>query len=243
MNSKFKNKVFDEMLIYASEQSALNIIKDLPSEQDLKVINVPSLQFETKMKKLINSHKRKEKYKKLLSISKRVAIILIIFILLSSITIMGVEAFRIKFFNIITEYKEKYTRFRFQDENINLDKNESNKSNVKSSNLIYTLTYIPEGYELLDMQEAGKLYRADYINKDKKLTFIQSKIDRTNTAMDTENAHTINIVVAGNEGYFIEREGINSLIWQNNEKVFTIHGALEEEELIKIGEGIKLQEK
>ncbi len=241
--NELKNKIFDEILIYASEQSALNIIKDLPEEQDLKETIVPSLQFEINMKKLIKNHKRKEKYKKLLNISKRVAIILMIFILISTITIMSVEAFRIKFFNIITEWHEEYTRFRFQGQSTNLDKNQLSEITQKNNGLIYTPTYIPEGYELLNMQEAGELYRINYTKEDEKITFIQSQIDKTDTAMDTEGADLIKIVILGNEGYFIERDEINSLIWQNNEKVFTIHGALKQEELIKIAESIKSQEK
>lgn len=153
--NELKNKIFDEILIYASGQSALDIIKDLPREQDLKETIVPSLEFERKMKKLISNHKRKEKYKNSLYTLKRVAVILILFIILSTITIMSVEAFRIKFFNIITEWNEEYTRFSFQGESTNLDKNQSFEITQKNNGLIYTPTYIPEGYELLNMQELG----------------------------------------------------------------------------------------
>ncbi len=113
------------------------------------------------MKDLINKHKRKECCRSLLTISRRATIALIVIMLLSTVTIMNVDAFRIRFFNILTEWNDEYIQFRFEDnENIDLDRSQSSESSLETNAALYMPTYILEGYELLNIQETNDLYIA-----------------------------------------------------------------------------------
>lgn len=102
------------------------------------------------------------------------------------------------------------------------------------------IKYIPDGFELLEIQRGNinKIYQ--YANKSEEFVFINfsnisKKINGTN--FDTEDAVLEEIMINGNNGY-IWNHNINYLLWQQNGIECFISGNISREEIIKIGENI-----
>lgn len=102
------------------------------------------------------------------------------------------------------------------------------------------INYIPQGFELLEIQRGNinKIYQ--YANKNEEFVFINfSNISKKSngTNFDTEDAVLEEIMINGNNGY-IWSHNINYLLWQQNGIECFISGNISREEIIKIGENI-----
>ncbi|WP_054252945.1 DUF4367 domain-containing protein [Neofamilia massiliensis] len=102
------------------------------------------------------------------------------------------------------------------------------------------INYIPQGFELLEIQGGNeeRIYQyADYKNNNLVIYFSEI-IDNGTNYYNTEDAKIKDIIIAGHDGYYWEREDGNYLLWQQNGIECFISGSISREEIIKIGENI-----
>lgn len=101
--------------------------------------------FDAYATEYIKNEKKKKFKNRVSSIAKRAAIFLFILALGSFVTTMSVEAYRIRFFNIIAEVTDRYT-------NINIERvpnGNTNKDDTVEESYFYP-GYVPVGYKQLD---------------------------------------------------------------------------------------------
>lgn len=102
----------DEFFYKYMENTENIIIKSLPKEEELT--HKFSKRFEKNMDKLIRQEKRTPFIRAFINYSKRVAAIFLIFVIIAFATTMSVEAYRVKFFEIVTEVWEEFTSIIFK---------------------------------------------------------------------------------------------------------------------------------
>ena len=94
--------VMDDDFLYKYIKSAENIMIDsLPKEEALS--HNFSKRFQKKMNKLIREERRSPFIKTFVNYSRKVAIIFLIFISIAFATTMSVEAYRVRFFEVVIE--------------------------------------------------------------------------------------------------------------------------------------------
>lgn len=127
----------------------------------------------------------------------------------------------------ILEKFEKYTAFQLTEDNKNSVNGEIN------------VGYIPDGYEFVSKDIAGKNIFVRYQAPDGELFTIFKSSSSAKVDFNTEFFDTEEVVVAGvNYVYCKGNKGVDNLIWTKNDYVYRIDGELSKEEFIKIAENI-----
>ncbi|MCD5410474.1 MAG: DUF4367 domain-containing protein [Clostridiales bacterium] len=172
--------------------------------------------------------------KKAVQISKRVAMIILAICIVSAAVTMSVEAFRIRFFNMIIEINERFSTIQIEE-----------KSTIgyihelpQDWDEFYYPTILPRGYKLKKVFEANNTKYIIFINcQMDELYFVQGPIN-TDFQMDTENAKVIKVDINGMEGIIIEKEKSNIISWHDNNKSYYIQGNVEKTMLLRIAESL-----
>ena len=192
-----------------------------------------SSKFERKMRRLI----WKVKYPHIHKTLKSAACILIAFLIsFASVMTFNVEA-RAAFTRWIREVYEDSIVYEFFGE----------KSETAS--LDYRITWVPEGYELVDEYERNMIYSAIYEDDNSGDVFviewsiIESK-DNITLLTHGEKYQSISVEINGHEGNFyksLDGESSNALIWLNKAETvaFSINSYFSLEEMMLIAENIK----
>lgn len=228
-------KLFDALLDVAVSQAFQEEMKQLPSNEELKVAYKPSPEMDTRIKKHIDKSRRKAKIKHFAKSSgKAVAYIAIVFTLLTTVA-LSVEATRNAIFNAIIEWQDKYTSIQFKDSGETKD--------IKQSGLYYP-TYIPEGFKETATEKFGNTIMLVYANEaGEEILFDQNSDGTGKTSVDNENTIYREIEISGNEAHLFEgmkEEDANVLIWESGGVVFGLtSSSVDSAELIRMGESIK----
>lgn len=165
-------------------------------------------------------------------IAKRVAMIfLVVGISFTLFLATNVQA-REKFFDWIVEKYEQYSIFT--PEAINEDY--IDKVDIDE----LKINYIPDGFELDNVQKGKVSMIYKYINIDEQFFYLQINEIMSiaeSHSKDTENAEMESIFIKDSEAFYWEHD-IKYLLWQQNGVECFISGNIEKDELIKIAENI-----
>lgn len=177
----------------------------------------------------------KKKFKsRVSSIAKRAAIFLIILAIGTFVTTMSVEAYRIRFFNLITKVTDRYTNISIERE----PDEDTNKDYTVRESYFYP-GHIPVGYKQTDTQSYGELRLTYYQNeKGDEIEFLQTELD-PNFQVDTENATTTEININGSKGILVSKEDVKTLLWFTDTNSFFIMGKLNEKEIKTMAESLE----
>lgn len=235
-NDNHNNKIFEEFCKYIGINHAENTAKEF----DDIFKKSKDLDFPKKLDEWFDEYnndirKREKRNKfKIDSIIKKIAIFLIILALGAFITTMSVEAYRIRFFNIITEIKDKYT-----DIDIEREVEHSKENDILKGEYFYP-SHIPEGYKQSDIKANENLSLIYFKNKNEEvIEFLQTDLD-PNFQVDTEDADTEEISVNNSKGLLVIKDDIKTLLWFTESNTFYITGKLNEKEIILMAENIEL---
>lgn len=161
-------------------------------------------------------------------------IVIAALIALTSIT-FGVKAIREAVIDFFVETFEKFSIVGFKDEDI--------LENNKTIETYYAPTYIPEGYSLVS-DEKLEMYRAmKYVMKDSCLYFKQNTLRSISTYIDTEKANTVKVQVGTNTAFYMLKDKLSILYWNDNNYSYTIlsENGLVMQEIVRIVESIKAE--
>ena len=172
---------------------------------------------------------RRSKHK--MSLRKRI----IIFIIAAALALTGCVA--AIYHRQIGNFMEKFYKDHIE---VWFDNEEANEP-PKQIEEIYTLTYVPEGYELADKKESTTLLRYQYQNNTKTISFEQYILFDTCHVVDLENGYTKIFEVESFTVYYKETNNINIYKWCNGIYAFSIYDrqSLSQDEIIKIINGLK----
>lgn len=220
--------IVDDDFLYKYMKSAENIIiESLPKEEDLS--HRFSKRFERKMNKLIRQEKRTPFMRAFINYSKRVVVIILIFITIAFATTISVEAYRVKFFEIVTEVWEEFTSIIFRS-----------KDYINNNQLIPAIPeYIPKGFSILEESTNDHRYRVIYISENNKEIFYEQRVlSYGEIILDTENIETETMEMANQTVTLFTSKGVNQVYWSNDSYSYTLISSINKDEVIKIVKSI-----
>lgn len=222
-----KYHINDEVLSKYIRKTEIQMLNTLPKEEDLS--HKFSKQFEKKMKKLIRQEKRTPLMRSFVGYGKRAAAILLVIISITLLTTMSVEAYRVRFFQIITEIFEEYTSIRFESE-----------EGVSDRSLIeVNPEYIPEGFSILekDLDDYGN--RIIYRNtNDEEIIYDQMLISNGQIIFDTEGVEVETMELGDQKITYFTNKGVSQIYWNDDLYMYTFHSTIDMEELIEMAKSI-----
>ena len=222
------DKVFDEVLYYAVSLAEEEMMKELENNLDEKVEF--SKEHVANMQKIFKVYRQKLFCKKIVDITKRVAIFFIIISVVGAISIMSVEAWRLKILNFFIEVKDNHS-------DIYLKEGMSDNNSYKIADI--TFGYIPDGFTVENTNNTKNNLFVQFTNGNNLYFSLNINDVDANLSIDTENADFKKIFLNGVEALLSEKGTIKILVWHNDKYMFTLIGNIETSELIKIAENIK----
>lgn len=221
------NYIVDDDLLYKHMRTFENTMLDaLPKENEL--CHDFSKSYKRKIRLLLNTQKHSSFTNQLIKFSKNVAVIFIVVVSIAFTSVMSVEAYRVRFFEKVTEIWNEFTSIIFQSE-----------ENNSESLVPVELGYIPIGFKITE----EKIYPYEYYlylenEAGIEIMFEQASINANAFIVDTENIVTESIVVANQEvTYFVNKE-VHQFYWNDDKYVYTLLSEYDKSELIKIIENI-----
>lgn len=136
--------------------------------------------------------------------------------------------------SILVEILEEYTTIRFVHE-----------SDGQTGELgEWTPTWLPEGYELVEIVNLGTRTRSTYANGDGNMIYFEYSTPETISSFNNEHHEEMEVWINGCSGYMlqaVEPGYMSSLTWyhQPSGSVFSLLGEISSDELIKIAECVR----
>jgi len=187
-----------------------------------------SPEFEKKMKKLIN-RRNKPYYRIINTAGKRTACAAVVVLVISSVTIMNVEALRNAFSDFFVSIYEKFSTVQPIDDTA-----------PETLKEIYEITYNLDDFEIIYEELNEYRHDIDYVKDDIVICFSQCTKDSYNPDVNTENSEVTTIDINGRKAiYFTDNHYYNHLIWDNGDYIISLSSNVGENILINIAKSVQ----
>lgn len=188
-----------------------------------------SPEFEKKMKKLIN-RRNKPYYRMINTAGKRTACAAVVVLVVSSVTIMNVEALRNAFSDFFVSIYEKFSTVQpVEDDTAPTTLEE-----------IYAITYNLDDFEIIYEELNEYRHNVDYAKDDIVIYFSQYTKDSYNPNVNTENSEVTTLDINGREAiYFTDNHYYNHLIWDNGDYIISLSSNVGKNTLINIAKSVQ----
>ena len=218
---------FDSIFEQLLEEAAITESKEfenslLEPEEDFEM----SAEGKERMEKLFKKERKSRRVKKMICYGKRAACIAVAAIVVSSVAVFSVEAWRIRFFN-----------FMFNPDNPGMEYNFNDERSTHYSDEYIALNYLPVGFELTE-QDISRRSITLMFQKGEEYFSVKMHSMSGNSSVDTENGTIENIKINGHNAIYTTNPNINCVIWHNDEVAFRVLGNINKEKLVKIAESI-----
>ncbi len=221
------NEIFEKALDLLIEEAV-----DKVNEKECAALSdTPDVEFsqehEAKMQQLFNSLHKKELKNKFLTYGKRVACVCLVALVLTSVAVCSVDAWRANFIN-----------FFFDKDAPNSDFNFNNMGGTHYSDDNICLNYLPWGFEV---KKSAVTVHSVFLKFEKDELYFLVTVESLygQGSVDTENALISIVDINGYEAMLIEKDETCQILWHNDELVFYIAGNIKSEEIIKIAKNLK----
>ena len=145
--------------------------------------------------------------------------------------IMSVDAWRIPILNLIFNSDNEGTDIQFG--------NADNSGVIKVEQKLHHPTYVPEGYTI-ESSSTGEIKESIVYMDQSGNTIIFSVIQSEKTIWTLyTDKERVPIHVNGYEGYIIQYDGGVSVIWGNENAMFSVYGDVSESEAVKIAKSVE----
>lgn len=236
---EYWEKLTDNYLYSIGFEHVNNIIEEYDCKQnEINHIQIPDSlnQWVIDFFEINKKRKKQEKTKNnMRRIIRRIAACLLVLIVTSSIVTVSVEAFRVRFLNLMIE-----TSQRFAD--VRIEENTSNDYINKISsdwNDYYYPAFIPKGFVLESAIDVNGTKHLIFNNESsEEIMFIQGSID-AGFQLDTEDGKAIEVDIKSLDGLIVEKDGAITIVWYNNKNSFYLKGKLEKSILLKMAESVE----
>lgn len=192
-----------------------------------------SIQFEKNMDIIIKKAKIKYINIKRFKIRKSIVVAasLMVFICTAS---MSVEAFRTPLIRLSEKVYTEFSSILFENE-------EDIETPTRIEDL-YVPAYIPEGYTLEEESEDFvSMHFFVYTNENEQTLFVDQYTLGVSMAVDTEGITTERIMIKGMEGIIYSKNGLTTVIVNDDKYVHMVSGYVSREEIIKISESLYIK--
>ncbi|MBN7773338.1 DUF4367 domain-containing protein [Clostridium aminobutyricum] len=166
---------------------------------------------------------QKNKKKRSKRVLRLAAMIMICITATFAVITTNVDAFRIKFFDIIGIDHGEYMDINIVEKG-NVSPEVKEKFPEEWDNVFYPMS-LPEGYELIEADSLGSLKGLTFSMKEKEDIYISldyTPIGEWNQSIDSENAVVGKTKVNNKDALYTSKEGRNILVWADNGYEFTL---------------------
>ena len=220
-NENFKKALFDALT--SDYENSIPTIEE----------HIFSPKFEKQMKRLIN-RRNKPYYRIINTVGKRVACIAIVILIISSVTVMSVEALRNAVADFFVRMYEKFSTVQSVD-----DDDVSPKTIEDIYEITYDLSEFIIDYDYLDDYSRY----ITYIKDDFVIYYEQYTKEMYDKNVNTEDAEISTLLINGHEAvYFQDNHQNYNLIWDNDDYIISIGTNISKDALIEIAESVQIVE-
>lgn len=234
---EFKEELFELMLKHASKELVDEMVAKYPSPEELKNQYDFSPEFKKRIEEILESEKKREKQNrlknignKLVNTGNRIAIVVCIIVATFSVVAFTVPSIRVALMNFIIEKNEEYISFDLQGQG-------GNHSNEPADILLDIIPYVPEGFEIENTIENESALFITYTNNNMFIRFerFAGAVDMT---IDGEDIIFETIIIRGEEVYTSFKNGMSTIIFNDENYVYKISSEIHMDELEKMAESI-----
>ncbi len=220
--------IVDDKFLYKYVNNSVELmINNLPDE--CSIVYEFSDKFLSKMDKVVKRERVARYFVKFNNYAKRTAMIILILLCVALTTTMSVEAFRIRFFEIITEVWDEITSYIFENDN----------ELINEKLIPIESDYIPKGYDIVEKRITEYVQRIFYQDNDKKEIIYEQKLISSNSIIvDTENSVIEYIKISNQEVSVLENKGIYQVYWYDELYTYVLIGDIEKQELLLMTKSI-----
>lgn len=222
-----KYDISDELIIENIKSLENKIINSLPKAEELS--HDFSKKFQKKMNKLIKQEKRNPFMQSFINYGKRAAVLFFIVISVSFVTTMSVEAYRLRFFEVITRVWEEFTSITFKSE----------KEIIDRKLVAINPDYIPEGFSILEEDVNDYVNTVIYENEiNEEIIYEQILISNGEIIFDTEDVEVKTMNIGNQTINFFTNKEVSQIYWNDDLYIYTLNSTIDMEEIIKIAKSI-----
>jgi hypothetical protein len=222
----------DEILRKALRISMERELETMLPDDNSSELHSFSPEFEKNMGTIIK--KAKIKYINIRRFRIRKSIVaasLMVFIYAAS---MSVEAFRIPLIRLSEKVYTQFSAILFENE-----ENIETPTRIKD---LYVPAYIPEGYTLKEESEDFvSMHYFMYTNEKDQFIFVEQYTLGVSMSVDTEGTTTERIMIKGMEGIIYSKNGLTTVIVNDDNYVHMVSGYVSREDIIKITESLYIK--
>ena len=219
-------KITDDFLYQNMPKAENEILNLIPDEHEIE--HKFSWKFKRKMKIIIKEQARTPETKALIMQIKKIAAIFIITISIVFSGIISVEAYSIRFFNMIKEVWAELTSIVFWS---------NSNTNIYDFVPVSPL-YIPNGYEIVEQWQNEYKNVIIYSDRDRnEIVYTQQAITQSEHIFDSEDTETEVINMNNIQVNILIKNSFTQVYWTDEKSIFFISGK-DKNEIIKMVESI-----
>ena len=227
------DEIFEALLKSAAQEAMKREMEAMPSCEELNKLYTPSDDLNKRVAKIIDSHERRYKNKRMIKSFMKIAASFAILLTISTIALMSVEASRIFILNTFINIRNDHVAFEFGQ----------NGSSIGTNNIV--AGYIPSGFELTNIYALETIAMLIYSNEHGEQIIIgHFTADSISLGVDNENRKFSIVYLNDQEAYLFEALDVqdkNILVWYHGNDLFTITSTISVEEIFRIAENVELR--
>lgn len=233
INNSYDDRIFSLAMKNITAESEGKI---LYKENMQSVIELPPPEAKERFTRLLDRHlKNQRKIMRKGKLLRKVVLIVAAVIAVFAVAMLTVSAFRAQVLNLFMKPEQKYTYVQITDS--------AAEPSVSSLPVdwknAYMPTYIPDGYEVTSVTNVNS-YKSIRFDKDSSSLYYSELNSANGAALDTETAPLAKSVsINSHEGSLVKKDGMLSITWEMDNRLFLIYGDINQEELVKIAESVK----
>lgn len=217
----------DEFLYKHIPRAETAALESFPAENELD--HIFSGRFLRKMKVLLKYERRGSFGRFATQLGRVVAAVLVVVIMLNTVLVVSVEAYREKFFEIIQTVTEKFTSFFIDADD-----------DAPVTELVpMDPPYIPEGFDMIEQFSDPVSHTVIYLNEEgQEIYYVQSLVVDGEAHIDTEDAEMQVIQIEGCTVYAVRKNDTAQFCWIDGDYEFLIISNVDYETVLEITEEI-----
>ncbi len=222
MPERYTNEDLKEALAKARD-IRLHAINQLEVEHEF------SARFNQKMNQLIKAESKP--YFPLLNTQwKRIVALLAVIIILGITTVACVPVLRNRFYKMIEDIYEKYSRISFE---------KTHEDHLDIGPFVeYGFTEVPEGFELIEKIVQDYYVSVTYTSNGRDLVFRQMLMEDSKFIINTEDSKLKVICLDGVERHYLDNEESRMIFWYDDQYVFVVSGNIGESDIVSLAKNV-----
>lgn len=209
----------------------------------------PGARLDQSVMRLIRLEQKKHRRLHRFMVARRVAIIVLVILIITSSALMSVEAIRESTIRTLVAWSDKVLNILFNSDPREQQGTSETSATDPASTRGYRPAWLPDGFTLTDEVSdiSGKWRMLVYRSADgrQSLTLTQSHLTGGGTlSIDTENALSQEVLVKGLDGILVTSaqpgEGENKLWWKDQGTSFLISANLDPDTMIRVAESLEM---